>query len=300
MHFTLPLDRFQRRLVEEVLTRAGAPFDTKDGGAFRAEVRRTWELYRDERARRRPRGPLAALHHLDRALHARTREEYIDDPTLSDARRMRIVRGLDRLNRGVGAYAWIASALARHLRGVPPGEVKLLDVGSGHGAVPIRLAQRQRIGAHRLRVIGSDIAPAFVADAQRSAARARVAVEFRVLDALQLDQLDERFDVITCTQTVHHFPPDFLAELMARARANARHGVLFFDGRRSGLNLLGVAAVGGLAGADPLLVHDGVVSIRRMYSPAELELLARCAPGGEAFRARNFGLSYVTLEARTV
>ena len=296
--FSLPLDGFQRELAGDVLRRAGAPFDSSDGARFRSEVARTWRLYQDERKRRQPRGPLAALHQIDRAIFARDREEYIDDPTLPPDRRRGLIRALDRLNRGLLAYSQIFAALQQSLRGVRSSEISVLDIGSGHGAFPIRLSRVKSLGPHRLRVVGSDLEPTYVEEARRAAAEARADVEFRVVNALELDRLDEKFDVITCTQTVHHFPPELLAEMMVRARQAARHRVLFFDARRTALNLFGVATAGALAGAGDLrFLHDGLVSIRRMYSPAELELLARCGDGGEVYRARNFRLSYVVLDA---
>src|SRR5690606_19795217 len=124
-------------------------------------------------------------------------------------------------------------------------------------------------------------------------------VEFRVLDALKLDTLPERFDVITCTQTLHHFSPDFVAEFLFQARKSARRGVLVFDARRAPLTLAGTSAATFLLTGNPMLVHDGAVSVRRMYAPAELEMLAHVSPGGEVFSARSFGLVYVVLKART-
>src|SRR5262249_43809969 len=151
---TRPLDDFQRDLADEVLCRAGAPFDASDGARFRAEVGRAWRLYQDERARRRPRGPLGAWHRLHRLLPPRSRDEYIDDPGLAPERRRRLIRALDRLNRAVFAYEQIFAALQQSLRGLPSSELSVLDIGSGHGAFPIRLACKRRLGRHRLRVVG--------------------------------------------------------------------------------------------------------------------------------------------------
>jgi 2-polyprenyl-3-methyl-5-hydroxy-6-metoxy-1,4-benzoquinol methylase len=285
-------DWISRELRDRALRAAGAPFDPADGERFGEGVQRVWRNYQAERERS---WPLI----FDRALHTRDREEHIDDPTLPEERRRRLIRGLDRLNRVTGAYQWLFWALQRFLDGTNGSDdVSILDLGSGHGAFPIRLARKKRLGRHRLRVVGSDLQPAYVDEARRAAARAGVDVEFRVIDALALDGLSERFDVLTCTQTVHHFPPALLARMLASARAHARRGILFFDAQRSAFNVVGAAAVGLWAsGGDRLFLHDAVVSVRRMYGPAELELLARCAPGGEAMRARNFGPLYVVLEA---
>lgn len=299
--FELALDRHQREVARQVLARAGAPFDPRDRARFHAEVERVWSMYQAARAASPPplpHGIAWAEDRIDRAIYARDREEHIDDPKLPEEVRRGLIRALDRLNVAVGFYPLLFHVLKRHLRDTPPGPVSVLDVGSGHGAFPIRLQRRGRLDQHTLRVVGSDLAPAYVDEARTSAARAGVDVEFRVVDALRLDELDERFDVITCTQTVHHFPPALVADLMYRALRNARRGVVLFDARRGLLTLGGVVTAAVLTGGpNARFVHDGVVSIRRMYSPAELELLARCAPGGEAFAARNVGPQYVVAEA---
>jgi 2-polyprenyl-3-methyl-5-hydroxy-6-metoxy-1,4-benzoquinol methylase len=292
LHYDLPRDAIQREMGERALRSAGAPFDPKDPSKFREGVTRVWRDYQAEKRR-----SLSMM--IDVALHARDREEHIDNPALPAQLRTRLIRTLDRLNRALGAYQWIFAALERFLDD-GSASISVLDLGSGHGAFPIRLAKKGRLGNHELRVVGSDLSMTYVEEARQNAARQNVAVEFRQLDALKLDQLDERFDVLTCTQTVHHFPPEFLASMMVSARKHARRGVLFFDAQRTLLNTLGVAAAGTIASiGDRMFVHDAVVSIRRMYGPGELELLARCAPGGESFRARNFGPFYVVLESKT-
>ena len=296
--FDLPLDHYQRTLAERALTDGGAPFDPRDRARFTAGVRDVWARY--QAACRQPApGLQRPLHGLDRLIYERRRQEHIDDVTLPAQRRTSLIRSLDRLNVVVGGYWWFFQALTTHLRGLPAGTISVLDVGSGHGALPIRLQRKARLGAHTLRVVGSDLEPAYVDEARRAAREHEVDVEFRQLDALRLDELDEQFDVITCTQTVHHFPPELLAGLLVSARAHARRGVLFFDARRSSLTLLGASVLTLAVSGDTMLLHDGLVSVRRMYSPAELELLARCAPGGEHFVGRNFGPQYVTVQAFT-
>lgn len=287
--FELPIDRRQRAAAARALEAAGAPFSD---GELAAGSARAWERYLAE----------GAGGWLDRALHRRDREEHIDDAALPAERRRALIRALDRTNGLVGAYAMIRLALARLLdeAGAPRDRaISVLDIGSGHGAFPIALAQRGRLDGRALRVIASDLAPAYVEEAREAAARAGVAdrLELRVLDATRLEvELDEPVDVITCTQTVHHFPPTLVAQLLSSARRAARLGVVFFDARRAPLTLAGIALLAPLvSGGDRMFLHDGVVSVRRMYSPAELELLARCAPGGEGYRATNFGPQYVTL-----
>ncbi len=296
--YSLPLDEYQRKLADRVLRESGAPFDLTDPAAFRDRVARVWGLYQAVRHKEHPfLPPLRIADRVDQLIYERKRQEYIDDPAIPIARRERLVRNLARLNEVLFSYHWFFAALEDVVRRIPGDEVSILDIGSGHGEFPIALAKKGTLGGKRLRVVGSDIDPDYVRQAQERARAEGVAVEFRVVDALQLDRLEERFDVITSTQTVHHFSPAFVAELIARARLNARHEVVLFDARRSALSLAGVT-IGTLAVArDPMFLHDGVYSVRRMYSPAEFEMLARCAPGGAGARARNLAYGFVVLEA---
>jgi 2-polyprenyl-3-methyl-5-hydroxy-6-metoxy-1,4-benzoquinol methylase len=285
--FDLPIDRRQRSAAARALTATGAPFSDDDLAEGAARV---WDAY----------VAADAGGWIDRAIHRRDREEHIDDEALPAERRRALIRSLDRLNGVLGAYAMIRLALAQLLdeAGAPTDRpVTVLDVGSGHGAFPIALARSRRLDGRALRVIGSDLADAYVEEARAAAAAKGVDVEFRRLDATRLaDELDEPVDVITCTQTVHHFPPPLVAKLLSSARRAARLGVIFFDARRAPLTLAGIALLAPIISAgDRMFLHDGVVSVRRMYSPAELEMLARCTPGGEAYRATNFGPQYVTL-----
>jgi hypothetical protein len=50
-----------------------------------------------------------------------------------------------------------------------------------------------------------------------------------------------------------------------------------------------------IVSTDWMLSHDGFVSVRRMYSPAELAMLA-AASGLSGFHAANFGPFHVLLE----
>ncbi len=299
--FDLPLDQVQREIAAEVLAREGAPFDPTDREEFALRVGRVWGLYQARLAQpilSQPR--LARLgHRVDRLIYERKHDEYVDDGHIDERQRRRMMRGLDRLNRAALAYRWFARALDGFLRDLPDGEVSILDIGSGHGAFLVQLAKRRKQLSRPVRLVGSDISPAYVEQARKAARQAGVDVEFRPLDALELDRLDERFDVITSTQTLHHFEPPLLAGILASAVRNARRGVVFLDDRRSPMVLAGAVVGTVLVSRNPRLVHDGFYSVRRMYSPAEFELLARCAPGGEKLGATNMGYALVQLTGRT-
>lgn len=298
--FDLPLDGLQRELAETALRRCGAPFDVADRAQFHESVRQVWGYYRALVLRATPRDPLRKVSlTLDREVHRRDYEEFLDDAAYPSERRTKILHDLDLFNRVIRTYDWFFKALETFARDLPPGDLSVLDVGSGHGAFPIRLAQKGELGKRRVNVTGSDINAVFVEQAQALALKKKARVDFRVLDATKLAQDTERYDLVISSQTIHHFSPAFLAEIMMHVRKHARLGVVLFDDRRAAWAAVAAAIGTGLVGRDWHFTHDAVVSVRRMYSAAELEMLARCSPGGEAYQSHNFGPHYTLTTARS-
>src|SRR6185503_3541461 len=109
--------------------------------------------------------------------------------------------------------------------------------------------------------------------------RERVDVDFVVQDALDLRGID-RFDVITCTQSLHHFTPALVARMFREATAAAARGVMFVDGCRSIANAAILAAVGLVRWRDRAFAHDAWISFRRFFTPEELSVLTRMGPEG--------------------
>ncbi len=73
---------------------------------------------------------------------------------------------------------------------VPPGAVKVADLGCGTGSLAVLLAESG------VEVVGIDLSPAMVEQAKRKARLAGLAIEFHVGDASDPDLPDEYFDVV--------------------------------------------------------------------------------------------------------
>jgi SAM-dependent methyltransferase len=102
-----------------------------------------------------------------------------------------------------------------------PGE-RLLDVGTGTGAVALRAA---RAGAN---VTGVDLAPALIDTARRLARTAGLSIRFDVADAERLPYPDASFDVV-CSVLGVVFAPDHTAatrELARVCRPAGRLGIV--------------------------------------------------------------------------
>lgn len=230
-------------------------------------------------------------HAVDRVVHHDT-PEWLDDPSFDERLRVRTLDRLDRMNEAIGAYdaffAAIEPAIER-ARSAGVARPTIVDLASGHAMFAVALALRFGAREGRVRVIATDLVPEYL---ELGRARARKLamnddmIAFMPQDALDLRDLPAKIggpiDVVTCTQTLHHFPPGMVARLFAAASAAARYGAVLVDGERNPFALAMIAGVSVALGRGSVpFLHDAFVSMRRMYTEQELALFARLAPGPE-------------------
>lgn len=98
-----------------------------------------------------------------------------------------------------------------------------LDVGTGPGQIPIKLALK----LPQLHIVGIDLSEAMLAKARNGAATAGLdsQVRFETGDARRLPFPDQQFDLVMCNSLLHH-ASDPLATLNELARVMHRQGAL--------------------------------------------------------------------------
>ena len=215
--------------------------------------------------------------------------ELLDDPAADPVAVRRSLGHIARANRWFGGVASLGWALGRVTRDVPPGsELRLLDLGTGAGDLP--LAAR-RWGRRR----GIRIVPAGLELSRVAAALARGAgVPTFVADATAPPVRESGIDIVLVSQLAHHLSPDGVVSLFQAANRVTRGAVIVLDLRRA--HFAGVAFRAGatLLGFDAVTRHDGLVSIRRGYTATELRALAHRA-GVPATVSRRPGYRLVAM-----
>jgi 2-polyprenyl-6-hydroxyphenyl methylase/3-demethylubiquinone-9 3-methyltransferase len=146
---------------------------------------------------------------------------------------------------------------------------RVLDVGCGGGILAEALALR---GA---RVVGTDLAPENIEAAAAHAAIAKVAIDYRLIDAAALAETDRgTFDVVTCLELLEHVPEP--ARIVAACAMLVKPGgAVFFSTINRNLKsfLLAIVAAEYVLGLVPKGTHEYLKLVR----PAELGAACRSA-----------------------
>src|SRR4051812_1092457 len=208
------------------------------------------------------------------SLDERQREpEEMDDPTIATERLHGALTGLQRLNFVSNSARIVWRPIRQLARELKPNRLRVLDVATGAGDVPIALwkrAQRSRIG---LDICGIDFSPRSVEFARQQAAKIAAPIQFECRNALT-DELQTNFDVVMCSLFLHHLSNEDATILLQRMAAAARRMVLVSDLRRGPYGLaLAYTASRLLTRCD--IVHvDAVKSVRAAFTKNELAQMA--------------------------
>lgn len=213
--------------------------------------------------------------------------EILDGDDLDPQVVRRAMRDVARANTLFGGAAALLAELEPALGDLPL-MATLLDVGTGIADIPARARHRAWARGVQLRTVGVDIAPEL---ATESAARVDAAV---CADALRLPFADDSFDIVTCSQLLHHFPGTTGKALLREMDRVARVRVVVSDLRRSWTAAAGLWLASFPLRFHPVSRHDGVVSILRGFTPAELRSLVRDAVGMEAPVCRRLAFRVTT------
>lgn len=198
--------------------------------------------------------------------------ELLDDPAADPRLVHRSLTNIVRANRLFGGRAAVRFGLARLLRAVPPGaSLTLFDIGTGAGdlaAAARTWAARRHITLHP---VGLDRNPV----AARMASCAGVPSMVGCLGSLPL--APRSVDLVLMSQVAHHLAASAVVQLLRDATRVARVGVVLADLRRSRIAAAAFGAAATMLRFDHATRHDGMVSVRRGYRPAELERLLSAA-----------------------
>ena len=226
-------------------------------------------------------GVFFLLELLDNAIRT-SDKELMDKPNLPENEKLDMVQALDRQNVMMQLYPRYIDTLLPLITEVAERtkrEVRVLELASGAGGLAFALAETAEQKNLDVRITASDIVPAFIEEGNGIAAKKKLAVSFRLLNAFDLTELEMgEFDIVVMAQSLHHFTPGQLAVIIAQSARHAKTAFVGIDGYRSMLLAGGVPLIASLQGIGSFTL-DGLTSARKFYSELELDIISEIATG---------------------
>ncbi len=209
----------------------------------------------------------------------------MDAPDIDPEAHLGALRGLARLNWWSAASAGIRSEVAKLQNGRPSQVLRLLDVASGAGDVPLALWRWAAREGQRLEIAGCDRSATAVEHARARARRAGADIGFSRLDAVA-EPLPAGFDVLTASLFLHHLDDTAAATLLAAMAGAAGRLVVVDDLERRPEALVLTWLASRMLTRSTVVHTDAVRSVRAGFTAAELASCARRA-GLRGFAVRR-------------
>ena len=197
--------------------------------------------------------------------------ELMDDPRCDPRGLERTYANFDRVNALVSGWRQVYTRDLRPLL-IRPGGATLLDIGCGGGDVPRRLSGWARRDGLELRITAID------AD-ERAIRYARVqstppGVNFRQAMSGDLRAEGRHFDLVISNHLLHHLNTQEFRAVLADTEALCTGVAVHGDIERHPLAYAAFRAGTALGFPGSFIHEDGLRSIRRSYTHAELSALA--------------------------
>ncbi|MEM7167552.1 MAG: methyltransferase domain-containing protein [Planctomycetota bacterium] len=211
------------------------------------------------------------------SLRQRNRQpEWMDEPNLDRELHENALRGLARIN----SLSFAATALWREIANVARAGVdrplRILDVATGSGDVPIRLQALAANAGVAVELSGCDISTTAIDVARTQARSARADVDFFAANPVQTP-ISQRYDVVMASLFLHHLDEEAAVTLLRHMRDAATSAVFVSDLRRStpGYWLARIATQA--LTRSPVVHVDGPRSVEAAFTIDEAQKLAAAA-----------------------
>lgn len=210
------------------------------------------------------------------AMQRRRVPELMDAADVDPTEHRRALAGLRRINTLSGAARTIATPIIAFARDHKLERLRILDVASGDGDVPIRLALALRARSIEADLTLFDQSDVGLAEARDCAAAVRVSLQTFTGNAFAALPMQD-YDVVTCSLFLHHLDREQCVAALSQMKAASRGLIVVSDLRRCCAGLFAAQIGCRLLSRSRLVHHDGPASVRGAWTPEELHDLARHA-----------------------
>jgi 2-polyprenyl-3-methyl-5-hydroxy-6-metoxy-1,4-benzoquinol methylase len=197
-------------------------------------------------------------------------EERMDSPSADPTLLHRTFEQFGLINR---LFSASIKLFKRHMAPLiaadPNREWTLLDVGSGGADIDRDIVRYCRRRGWRVKITALDLDPRVLPWAQ-DLCQGFPEITPVTGSVFDLDAMGD-FDLIVSNHTLHHLSFPDVRRAVELCQKHARHGILLNDLKRSFWAYVGFTIFAGLFVRGSLVWADGRLSIRRAFTPQELE-----------------------------
>ncbi len=224
--------------------------------------------------------------------HRHRQPEVMDQPGLDDGSHRLALSALARINWLSGSARILWRPLRALAKRYPHKRLRVLDVATGGGDVPITLARWARRAGLSLEWAGCDVSECALHCAYELARRRWARVRFFPLDVFK-DPLPTEYDVLTCSLFLHHLDEGPAIDLLRRMGAAAREAILVNDLERTAIGYRLAYYGSRILSRSPVVHVDGPRSVEGAFTTDEALRLAEQAGLKGASVARRFPSRYL-------
>jgi 2-polyprenyl-3-methyl-5-hydroxy-6-metoxy-1,4-benzoquinol methylase len=205
-------------------------------------------------------------------------EELMDEPGRPPSELAHALSDLRGVNRWLGGTRVVLRHLARLIYRDPRESYRVLDIGTGSGDIPLSILRWAKARGIGIEIVATDNHPTTLELARRHTAEARE-ITIEQADALALPYGDRTFDIALCSTALHHFDAEEdVVRVLREMDRVTRIGFIVNDLARSRAALVGARLLAATVWRHHVLTrHDGPLSVRRAFTPAELRRFASMA-----------------------
>ena len=203
--------------------------------------------------------------------------EYIDDPEASATDVCDAMSDVARSNKTFGGFAAVLAQIIQLTRNVGADvPLMIIDIGTGSGDIPSAIVDWANRTGRICSVVAVDYLPQMLQLASGNVPESNK-IALVQANASALPFQDKAFDIAVCALTFHHLSEDVCAAALKEMNRVTRMGFVVTDLRRDQISAHLVRLGLTLTRAHAMTLHDSAASVRRSFSPRELEKLISCA-----------------------
>ncbi|HET7461753.1 MAG TPA: methyltransferase domain-containing protein [Longimicrobium sp.] len=202
-------------------------------------------------------------------------DELMDQPGQDHGELAVSLADLRAVNRWLGGTRVVLRHLSELVRRHPRDRYRIVDVATGSGDIPLHVARWAREENLDVEILATDNHPTTL-ELARKHVGPDPSVHAGFADALRLPFHDDEFDIGLLSTALHHFNDERdCIRVLRELHRVSRLGIIVNDLARSRTALAGARLLAATVWRrHPVTRHDGPLSVRRSFTPAELRSLA--------------------------